>query len=96
MTTSLRKRNVREATFIMEKTKKTLNNFRKTKGIKNEQNPNQSKNNKRQRVQVSPAKVNKPHKWPLNQSHISNNPYPYLNNRKKSFLHLLYKNLILT
>lgn len=85
MTTNLRKRNVKEATSIMEKTKKTSNNFPKTKAIKNEQNPNQSKNNKTQRVQVSPEKVNKPHKWPLNRSHISNNHYPCFSNRRKLF-----------
>ena len=83
MTTSLKKRNVKEATSIMEKTKKTSNNFPKTKATKKEQNLNQSKNNKTQRVQVSPEKVNKPHKWPLNRSRISNNPYPYFSNRRK-------------
>ena len=43
MTTSLKKRNVKEATSIMEKTKKTSNNFPKTKATKKEQNLNQSK-----------------------------------------------------
>lgn len=67
---SHRKRNVKAAIFIMEKTKKTLDNFPKTKATKNEQNPNQNKNNKRQKVQVLPEKVNRLHKWPSNRSHI--------------------------
>ena len=96
MMTNNRKKNVKAVTFIMEKTKKTLNNFHRTRATKSEQNLNQSKNNKTQRVQVLPEKDNKPHKWLLNQSPISNNPCLYLNNKRKLFLHLQFRSLILT